>query len=226
MTDSGGGGTGKLFHKGLDELDLCDSVTSYPVGYCALHCLQLTLSNSILTVLGKPGRKSETEYQCTALQLLHGIYSLQKYHEPDEWRAMWVSSAALAGKPAVAPKRVPAPVLTRWWTVGVCALFFVKHWDILLQLCHGVMQRFNMKSASSQIASANWALMHTPEIRADVELVVAYHDTFFFKHFKWLQRGDPQIGNRPGFISRHVGVRYYLMLMELDSWYDLDACRT
>jgi hypothetical protein len=42
MTDIGGDGTGKSFHKGLDELDLCDSVTSYLVGYCALHCLQLT----------------------------------------------------------------------------------------------------------------------------------------------------------------------------------------
>jgi hypothetical protein len=105
----------------------------------------------------------------------------------------------------------------------VCAMFLVEHWDTLLQLCHGVIQRFDTKSASSQIASANWALMHTPEIRADVELVVTYHDTFFFKHFEWLQRGDLQIGNRPGFISRHVGVRYYLMLTELDSWYDLDA---
>jgi hypothetical protein len=65
--------------------------------------------------------------------------------------------------------------------------------------------------------------MHTPEIRADVELVVVHQGTFFFKHSEWLQRGDSQIGNRPGVISRHIGVRYYLMLTELDSWYDLDA---
>jgi hypothetical protein len=145
---------------------------------------------------------------------------------PNEWKAIWISSATRIGKPAVAPKRAPVPILTRWWTVGLFAQFVLEqHWDVLQEICHGAIQRFDTKEAAlNQIASATWALMQTPEIKTNIKLVdIVYNSAFFSKHFKWLQCGNPEIGNKPGFLSRHLGVRYYLMMTEFDSWYDIDT---
>jgi hypothetical protein len=95
MTESRGGrGTRKQFHKSLCALRLCEDMVACLVGYCTLHCLQLTISNAMITVLGKLGKNLETQFCCMALQLLHGACSLQKYHEPQEWIATWKSSAA------------------------------------------------------------------------------------------------------------------------------------
>jgi hypothetical protein len=94
---------------------------------------------------------------------------------------------------------------------------------VLQEICHGAIQRFNTKAALKQIASATWALMQTPEIKTDIKLVDVYNSAFFSKHFEWMQRSDLEIGNKPGFLSRHLGVQYYLMMTELDSWYNIDT---
>jgi hypothetical protein len=78
----------------------------------------------------------------------------------------------------------------------------------------------------NQIASATQALMKTDVIKCDIELIHAY-DTFFFnKHFEWLQRGDEDIGNIAGFLSRHLPVRYFIMHTELSDAYDMEGWKT
>jgi hypothetical protein len=105
----------------------------------------------------------------------------------------------------------PHPIRTQWWTVGVCAQFVLEHWDELQEICHGAIQRFNTKAALNQIPSATWALMQTPEIKTDIKLVDVCNSAFFFrKNFEWLQRGNPEIGNNPGFLSCRLGAWYYL----------------
>jgi hypothetical protein len=226
MTDSGGGGVGRSLYVHLDKHSLCIPGNEYLTGYCTLHCLQLTIANGILTVLGKGGKKNETDYFCTALQLLHGVYNLQKYHETSEWKKIWMWAADKIGKSTSAPKKVPAPVLTRWWTVGVCAAFALEHWDIVLAICHGVIQKYKTSSALNQIASATQALMKTNVIKCDVELIYAYDSFFFNKHFEWLQRGDEDIGSIAGFLSRHLPVRYFVMHSELSDAYDMEGWKT
>ena len=54
-SDSGGGGTGKSLHTGMDGLGLCVPEDQYLVGFCSLHTLQLTLSNAMGAVIGKGG---------------------------------------------------------------------------------------------------------------------------------------------------------------------------
>jgi hypothetical protein len=222
-TDSGGGGVGKSLYENLEELNLCIPSEGYLMSFCTLHCLQLTLANAILTVLGKGGKKNEKEYCCTALQMLHGVYNLQKHHESSEWKQIWVWAAEQIGKRTSAPKKVPAPILTRWWTVCVSAAFVLDNWDILLAICHGVIQKHNTTSALNQIASATQALMKTDVIKCDVELIHTYNSFFFNRNFEWLQRGDEDIGNTAGFMSRHLPVRYFLMHTELSEAYDMEG---
>jgi hypothetical protein len=111
-TQAGGGGVGKSLYKNLEELNLCLPGDGYSMGFYTLHCLQLTLANAILIMLGKGGKKNEKEYCCTALQMMHGVYSLQKHHEPSEWKKIWVWAAIQIGKITSEPKKVPAPILT------------------------------------------------------------------------------------------------------------------
>jgi hypothetical protein len=118
-TDLGGGGVGKSLYKNLEELNLwCIPGNGYLMGFCTLHCLQPILANTILSVLGKGGKKKEKEYYCTALQMMHGVYSLQNHHEPSEWKKIWVWAAIQIGKITPEPKKL-------------------ENWEILLAICHG-----------------------------------------------------------------------------------------
>mgnify|MGYP002812481187 CR=1 FL=1 len=231
-TDSGGGGTGYHFLKQLAIQQLTCELEEYLTAFCTLHCLQLTLSNPIQHVLGEGGKDDKGEYKCNAMQALHGVANLQKYHEASEWKNMWGIAAERSGidiSGKGSSWRVPAPVLTRWWTVGECAAYLLKWLPLVLAICHGVIQRDQTKIAANQIASGLQALLLTDVIISDIHLINAYHCYFLCKHFAWLQRGDPSIGNKPGFLNRHLCVRYYLMLEDLtnawenEGWKRLDA---
>jgi hypothetical protein len=150
---------------------------------------------------------------------------MQDYHERTEWINNWAFAAEQVGEPVSVPPTIPKPILTRWWTVLVRAGFALKHWEILEALCHGVIQRDPTKSAVNQIASGNQALMKTPVIKVDVDLIALSGTFFFNEHFEWLQHGDPVIGNRPGFLSRHMAVRYFIIESELEPVYHMEGWR-
>jgi hypothetical protein len=108
--------------------------------------------------------------------------------------------------------RIPAPILTRWWTVGECAANLLKHMTILLALCHGVIQASATAHAVNQVASRLQALLKMPQILvSDISLIDANHEYFLCSHFAWLQKGDLELGNKPGFINRHITIQYFSM---------------
>jgi hypothetical protein len=102
--------------------------------------------------------------------------------------------------------RVPAPILTRWWTVGECAAYILKGRSLVLAICHGVIQRDKTNISGNQIASAIEAWLKMPILISDIHLINAYDVYFLCNHFAWLQKGDPAIGNKQGFLNRHIGV--------------------
>ena len=62
---------------------------------------------------------------------------------------------------------------------------------------------------------------------SDVHLLVAIHTWFLFPHFKWSQLGDPDVGGTPSFMSRHMLVRYFLMVQQIEdgtneNWMQMD----
>jgi hypothetical protein len=207
-TDSGGGGTGKLFFKELTKFGLSSSAGSYLKSFCTLHCIQLTLQNPISRVLGQGGLGKDGRYKTNAMQALHSLHNIQKYHESTEWSRLWSTSAAKCGFDLTTDEfsahRIPAPILTRWWTVGECPVFLLKLMTIILALCHGVIQASTTALAVNQVASGLEALLKTPQVVSNISLIDAYHKYFLCSHFAWLQQGDPEPGNKPGFISCHI----------------------
>jgi hypothetical protein len=85
--------------------------------------------------------------------MIHGACNLQKYHEPSEWKKIWVWAAIQIGKRTSKPKKVPAPMLTCWWTVCSSAAFVLENLDTLLAICHGIIQKHKTTFAMNQIAS-------------------------------------------------------------------------
>jgi hypothetical protein len=212
-TDSGGGGVGWSLKAQLDAKELTCPHELYLVSFCTLHCIQLTLGNPIEHVLGQGGKEKDgNAYKQTAMQLLHGVYNLQRNHESDEWKRIWNSVCADLGL-SITPDahRIPAPILTRWWTVGVAAGFLLENWDIIDKIVHGSIQCRSTDKAVNQIASGVQSLMKTPQVKSDVHLIDAFHKHFLNTHFAFLQKGDDEIGGTPCFINRHIGGRYFLM---------------
>jgi hypothetical protein len=148
--------------------------------------MQLTLVNIIITMLGKNSKKTEMEYYMTALQLLHQVYSMQKYHEDDEWHAIWKWACVSLGIEYKKPLKIPAPALTCWSTVLECAEYLLQHWDILLKISQGVINLRLTSKAINQIASANQALLRTYISKCEVQLIHMCSTYFFNDHFKWL----------------------------------------
>ena len=221
-TDSGGGGTGTSFSSAMRDEKLTVSSDQYLTSFCTLHCLQLTISTPIKTILGDGGMISQGVFRTTAMQLLHGVYNLQANHERKEWAEMWSVSVhslnndeRLTATQTITPPTIPCPILTRWWTVGVAATFLLEHWDIIGAVAQGVINKFTTVKKANQIASGVQTLMSEPVIISDVHLIGAFHEYFLFPHFAWLQKGDTQNGGTPGFLARHMITSYYLMHSDL-----------
>lgn len=237
MTDSGGGGTGNSFHRELSALSLTRSEENYVQAFCTLHCIQLTLSAPVKDCIGEGGYCArEKRYSRNAMQLLHGLWNLQAHHEDSEFEDIWTVAAQHVAAQAAertgiqAPidlkakfSKIPCPILTRWWTVGVAAEYAVEHWDTLLELQQGVINRDATSKAANQIASGNQSLMQTRIVRSDVVFLSNFHKYYLFDHFEWLQRGDMVVGgSKAGFLNRHIGVRYFLMYTDLSDAFTAD----
>eukprot|EP00978_Attheya_sp_CCMP212_P006532 scaffold15109_cov63-Attheya_sp.AAC.2 len=110
---------------------------------------------------------------------------------------------------------IPAPIITRWWTIGAAAVFLLKNLAVIGAIAQGVINRHVTTKKANQIASGVQSLLGEVTIRSDVHIIAAFHEYYLFSHFAWLQKGDPDVGNTPGFLARHIGVRYFLMHSEL-----------
>ena len=88
--------------------------------------------------------------------------------------------------------------------------------DVWENICIGIRNSLRSNSASMKIASCTLNLLQKPMIINDLELLVAFHRAFLFPHFQFLQLGDPRTGNKASFIARHIAVRYFLMIEDLE----------
>uniref|UniRef100_A0A6T7ILL0 Uncharacterized protein n=1 Tax=Attheya septentrionalis TaxID=420275 RepID=A0A6T7ILL0_9STRA len=138
-----------------------------------------------MKVLGDGGLTGKGTFRNTAMQLLHGVYN------------------------------IPAPIITRWWTIGAAAVFLLKNLAVIGAIAQGVINRHVTTKKANQIASGVQSLLGEVTIRSDVHIIAAFHEYYLFSHFAWLQKGDPDVGNTPGFLARHIGVRYFLMHSQL-----------
>ena len=218
-TDSGGGGTKNalklaIFQQQSHHPAIHIERQLYVVGTCTLHNLQTAFKNAIVKVIGE-GKLNDKNLS----QMLHGAYNIQNYHEKDELCEMWIF-VQMNGDAGLKFRTLQEPIVTRWWYFGMCACSFKKDFKIWKRLLKGIAKNSPRSSASWQVADATLQLMNNKQILNDLDLVVAFHECFLFPHFKFFQGGDPRTGNTPGFLARHVLVRYFLMIRDLESLED------
>jgi hypothetical protein len=72
--------------------------------------------------------------------------------------------------------RVPAPILTRWWYVGVAAEFFLEHYLSLFRTTQAIANDFNADSRANEVGSHLYSLMLEPQL---------YSDLVFCGRFMW-----------------------------------------
>lgn len=212
-TDSGGGGTKHALQRALAEHNLLLE-DCYLVATCSLHNIQTMLRNAILTVMGEGGQDEKGNYNMNVMQMLHGAYNIQNYHEQEGLKQLWsyLNDDALTTK----FKKLEEPVLTRWWLVGACACSFrdsVKQW---IKICGAIRNSAPSNSAPSKISSCTLNLTEQKPIMNDLDMLCSLHEFFIFPHFKYLQLGDTVVGSTPSFQARHLLLRYFLMNEDIE----------
>ena len=60
----------------------------YLIASCTLHNLQTALRNAVINVLGDGGT-NDGEHKLNMMQMLHGCYNLQNWHELDKLKEIW-----------------------------------------------------------------------------------------------------------------------------------------
>ena len=83
------------------------------------------LRNAVVDHLGEGGKSANGQWKRNVMQLLHGMYNAQNYLEGSEVESIWKLICEHVGVTRKF-KRLPAPVLTRWWYVGVCVACLLK----------------------------------------------------------------------------------------------------
>ena len=158
---------------------------NYLISSCTLHNLQTALRNAVRNVLGDGGM-CNGEHKLNMMQILHGCYNIQNWHETEELKEIWTyisekESAHLKFR------RLEEPVLSRWWLVGTCATNFKECKCVWEKICLAIQNSAPATSACSKIASCTLNLIKKQVIINNLELMIAFHKCFIFPHFQFLQ---------------------------------------
>ena len=145
----------------------------YIITLYTLHNLQTALRNAVLNVLGEGG-SSDGEMKMNMMQMLHGCYNIQNWHESNELKEIWKYVTDREGITHLKFKKLEEPVLSRWWLVGVCATSFKESYAVWLKIMTAIRKASPSNSACNKIASCTLNLMQKPVILNDLEMLIAF----------------------------------------------------
>ena len=189
---------------------------NYIICSCSLHNLQTCLCNAIVNVLGEGGEDDDGGFVMNCMQMLHGAYNLQNWAEDDELNRLYKFLDDDVHE--VKFKKLEQPIVTHWWLVGACACSLKESFCTWKKICRVIRNNSASKSALYKLASCTLNSMQLPPVLFDHELLCAFHKIFLFPHFKFSQSGDGRSGSTPGFISRHIFVRFFLMIEDIEKF--------
>ena len=112
-------------------------------------------------------------------------------------------------------EKIQAPVLTRWWTVGVGAEHLFCFYPAIFKAAQVVVNSNDRNSRPWKIASGLYKLMSDPHNFIDVALVKCFHKHFISRHVGWLQSSTDLSGTE-GFQAHNIAARCYLMTRQHD----------
>ena len=245
-TDSGGGGVLEGLSSKLLELALCDS--DYLVAACSIHALQLQLSNAVKKVIGHGGLDKRNALQMLHsvydLQesldmeewrhaLVHAVrWCLAFTDDTDDdhffvvayknIKRLYPFEVTPVNREAKVTdtmlEKIQAPVLTRWWTVGVGANYMLTYYLPIFRVCQVICNRYKSDSKANKVASGLYSLMCDPNNVADLALIKCFNAAFIRKHLDWLQ-SNTDLSGVPGFQSHNMAVRFFLMREDINSMF-------
>ena len=184
-TDSGGGGTGTLFQRELNSLSLTDEIW-YLRNFCDMHIVQLTFKNPAEKAFGMTGIGKRS-----ALQAVFQIFYLQDETETPVWELLIKHIVEEKGftlrrvedDTKNAEYIMPAPVMTRWWTVGQAVRYINQN----LKLFKELPAYFIYGSTTTKIAGAAsdlFSLIKEKAILADMTLIGQFCAHYLHPCFK------------------------------------------
>ena len=247
-TDSGGGGILEDLGQSLESHGLC-ALNPYFVLNCTLHSFQLCLSIPMKLCFGEGdlGTKNLT-------QMLFNAYYLCNLFQIDEWKGIvkrtfsflkqtkgYTKVSDLQGNDHWEPvpdaekwdvnieRKIPKPVLTRWWLVGEVAVLVFNIWKLLIAVSGFIVRQTKASLLRNKAASDLWAMINplNPDsqiLYLHLTFVVAFHQGFWNSHFEFLQALDV-VSKLPSFSARNVLVRYYLAWSQLTKMCDIENLR-
>ena len=247
-TDSGGGGTGHKFFQEMEKRGITCEGILFLISFCTLHTLQLVFANAVKGCIGEGGLSSGSNEDgndgsnnvCirNAMQLLHAVFYLQNIFEDKEWKLMWddaLEDEELVGlrdqfQEGNVDKKLQAPILTRWWSVGVAVKQILKNKDVLSYMCQKIVNANNASTKANKVASQVQSLLHEEVIISDLKLLKGFCEYFFDENFKWMQQSDDLVGLPSCYLSRHIVTRYFIMHEELKrgtngGWKNIDEMK-
>ena len=241
-TDSGGGGVLESLMEELKKRNLC--TPTYLVASCTLHAIQIALANPVKKTFGEGKLGGRTmmqmlhsaydlqecmefgEFKLIMLEAASWVQQKQSGNLPADPKIKdflinsWdrVNQFALPyediAKLLEKVQKIPQPVLTRWWYVGVAAAFLKRNYRIVLRATQICINTNNADSKPNKIASGLQSLMKQDIAYSDMLFLAQFHTDWLTEHFEWLQAVDV-LSKKPGFRSRQILVRYYLMRKDL-----------
>ena len=215
MTDAGGGGVGRSLVDNLVAVDRAVDNMDHLWGTCTLHALNIMLSVPVETIMGTGGLKKRT-----FLQMLHTAYSLKNLYAHKCWKEMWVIATGTMWKD------ISCPVLSHWQHVGEGAQHIKKYRKVWITICQYICDLNNVGKIKNDIASYLYSYLNEDMLMAYLYFVCGFCDTFFDPHFNWHKHMD-SLSMRPGFLSIHSGIHFYVMDRDLkylkDNWQTNEA---
>ena len=113
-------------------------------------------------------------------------------------------------------KEITEPVLSRWWTVGQGAMDIRPNWKKWLIVSQKCINAYSTIASPNLCASALFALLSDPPIKAHVCWIEAFNTGWWNTQFVFLSAVDETSG-LPGFRCHHMAARVIIMKRELMS---------
>ena len=110
--------------------------------------------------------------------------------------------------------KIPAPVLTRWGTVGVAARYYWIHYLSIFRATQVVINLYPSNAKPNKIASGLHSLMLEPIFFCQLAFIKSFHLAFLHPHMQWLME-NLDLSRSHGFQCHQMVARYYLMYEDL-----------
>lgn len=227
-TDSGGGG---VLYSVKGELSKVDRINLeyYRVAVCTLHALNKALENGVLKCFGECSLHLHNFHH-----YLFSCYSVQDYLG-ETFEDVWKEAT---GKDYMHYcNKLQRPVLSRWWSVNVCAEQIVSAYDDWITFTEYVynvygtqLKGVNDGGAESKLAKTARSAIEVgkcKKIMADLHFFVGFGREYFKKHMNWLHETNP-LSKTFGHSCNEMPLRAAMMKWELDDlrkndeWFVLD----